>query len=215
MYFAPALEDLCLKWHVPSRTAAALFVALANGAPDLASTAYMFRQGEGAIELPWKGNRPRSLQDHDVQRLCTGQGDMAFGALLGASTYVCMNVVGMIISMKPTSPMQANLALIRDIAGYLLMLLVLVPVFIFGLSRFWVIVLNGLYAALTSALPAVVIILVPQQHLIQDVHLSADFLIMSWTRQSLSVCSYNICGGRVEQTWSSATLPLLRFAGCI
>jgi Ca2+/Na+ antiporter len=45
MYFAPALEDLCIRWQVPPRTAAALFVALANGAPDLAAIAHMFKAG--------------------------------------------------------------------------------------------------------------------------------------------------------------------------
>lgn len=45
MYFAPALEDLCIRCHVPARTSAALFVALANGAPDLAAAASMFRTG--------------------------------------------------------------------------------------------------------------------------------------------------------------------------
>ena len=52
MYFAPALEDLCVRWHVPPRTAAALFVALANGAPDLAASGTMFKSGaclEGVI----------------------------------------------------------------------------------------------------------------------------------------------------------------------
>eukprot|EP00892_Ulva_mutabilis_P007411 jgi/Ulvmu1/5041/UM021_0058.1 len=122
MYFAPALEDLCLKWNVPSRTAAALFVALANGAPDLASTGYMFKQG---------------------------QGDMAFGALLGASTYVCMNVIGMIIQLPPSGPMPANPAVVRDIAGYLVLLLCLLPIFTSGLSRSMVIILNSLYAGLT------------------------------------------------------------------
>lgn len=75
---------------------------------------------------------------------------MAFGALLGASTYVCMNVVGMVILLKPKGPMQANLALVRDVAGYLILLLVMLPIFMSGLSRFWVIVLNGMYAALTG-----------------------------------------------------------------
>lgn len=49
MFFAPALADLCVRWHVPPRTAAALFVALANGAPDLASTSRMIRQGMASV----------------------------------------------------------------------------------------------------------------------------------------------------------------------
>lgn len=75
---------------------------------------------------------------------------MAFGALLGASTYVCMNVIGMIILLKPSGPMRADPALIRDIAGYLLLLLLTLPIFITGLSWSWVLVLNGVYAALTG-----------------------------------------------------------------
>ena len=75
---------------------------------------------------------------------------MAFGALLGASTYVCMNVVGMIIQLKPAGPMQANPAVVRDIAGYLVLLLCMLPIFTSGLSRSWVITLNSLYAALTG-----------------------------------------------------------------
>jgi Ca2+/Na+ antiporter len=124
MYFAPALEDLCIKWDVPKRTAAALFVALANGAPDLAATGYMFKQG---------------------------QGDMAYGALLGAAAYVCMNVIGMIILLKPKVAMQATPALVRDIFSFLGMLCLLFPIFLSGLSWEWVLVLNGSYAILTCA----------------------------------------------------------------
>jgi hypothetical protein len=124
MYFAPALEDLCIKWDVPKRTAAALFVALANGAPDLAATGYMFKQG---------------------------QGDMAFGALLGAGAYVCMNVIGMIIRLKPKAAMQATPALVRDIFSLLAILCCLFPIFLSGLTWKWVVVLNGTYALLTRA----------------------------------------------------------------
>jgi Ca2+/Na+ antiporter len=124
MYFAPALEDLCIKWSVPKRTAAALFVALANGAPDLASTGYMFKRG---------------------------QGDMAFGALLGASAYVCMNVIAMIIRLKPKGPVQATPALLRDIISYGAMLCLLFPIFLSGLTREWMLVLSGSYALLTGA----------------------------------------------------------------
>lgn len=85
-----------------------------------------------------------------MRMIHSGQGDMAFGALLGASTYVCMNVIGMIILLKPSGPMQANPALIRDVAGYLVLLLLMLPIFISGLSRFWVTVLNSAYAALTG-----------------------------------------------------------------
>ena len=46
MYFAPALEDLITRWRVPPRTAAAVFVAMANGAPDLASAGHMLKDGE-------------------------------------------------------------------------------------------------------------------------------------------------------------------------
>jgi hypothetical protein len=49
MYFAPALSDICERWSVPPRTAAALFVALANGAPDLAATGSMFKIGLSAF----------------------------------------------------------------------------------------------------------------------------------------------------------------------
>lgn len=122
MYFAPALEDLCIKWDVPKRTAAALFVALANGAPDLAATGYMFKQG---------------------------QGDMAFGALLGAGVYVCMNVIGMIILLQPKVDMQATPALIRDIVSFLVILCCLFPIFLTGLTWKWVLVLNCTYALLT------------------------------------------------------------------
>ena len=124
MYFAPALEDLCIKWDVPKRTAAALFVALANGAPDLAATGYMFKQG---------------------------QGDMAFGALLGAGAYVCMNVIGMIILFKPKAAMQATPALLRDILSFLGILCFLFPIFMSGLTWKWVVILNGTYAVLTGA----------------------------------------------------------------
>lgn len=124
MYFAPALEDLCIKWDVPKRTAAALFVALANGAPDLAATGYMFKQG---------------------------QGDMAFGALLGAGAYVCMNVIGMIILLKPKVAVQATPALLRDILSFLGILCFLFPIFVSGLTWKWVVILNGAYALLTGA----------------------------------------------------------------
>lgn len=53
MYFAPALEDLCIRCRVPARTSAAIFVALANGAPDLAAAANMFRTG--ALGACWTG----------------------------------------------------------------------------------------------------------------------------------------------------------------
>jgi hypothetical protein len=63
MYFAPALEDLCIRCHVPARTSAALFVALANGAPDLAAAANMFRAGACKA-------RPRTVQPCDTSTPC-------------------------------------------------------------------------------------------------------------------------------------------------
>lgn len=34
--FGPSLEDICTQCKVPQRTAAIIFMALANGAPDMA-----------------------------------------------------------------------------------------------------------------------------------------------------------------------------------
>lgn len=82
----------------------------------------------------------------------TGQGDMAYGSLLGGGTYVCMYVVGAVLALKPTGTLDANVALVRDVASYLILLLLLLPVFVWGLTLGSVLLIMAFYVVLTGAL---------------------------------------------------------------
>jgi Sodium/calcium exchanger protein len=83
--------------------------------------------------------------------LPAGQGDMAYGALLGAGSFVNMFVVGSILQSKPASSVQANPALIRDISSYLVMLGLLLPAFLSGLTLTNALAMVGFYALLLGA----------------------------------------------------------------
>jgi len=79
---------------------------------------------------------------------------MAYGALLGAGAYVCMYVVGAILALKPIGALQANVALVRDVASYLVLLLLLLPAFIWGLTLGTVLLMTAFYLALTGVASA-------------------------------------------------------------
>lgn len=76
---------------------------------------------------------------------------MAYGSLLGAGVYVCMYVVGAVLELRPAGALHANVALVRDVASYLVLLLLLLPAFIWGLTLGTVLLMTAFYIALTGA----------------------------------------------------------------
>ena len=108
MYFAPSLEDLCIRWRVPPRTAAALFVAMANGAPDLASTSHMIRLGAFALRSDqsiWHGNNIlhavcvcSQLKVDSVARACGPRTRAYVSAHVLAPTSHMIHMVALILS---------------------------------------------------------------------------------------------------------------------
>jgi hypothetical protein len=79
---------------------------------------------------------------------------MAYGALLGAGSFVCMFVVGSVLRRKPACATPANAALVRDVCGYLCMLLFLVPAFKFGMSVVNALAMVAFYLVLLGTLRA-------------------------------------------------------------
>lgn len=85
--------------------------------------------------------------------MSAGQGDMAYGALLGAGSFVNMYVVGSILRSCAPQGVPTNVALLRDIASYLAMLALLVPAFTLGLSLANVVAMASLYATVLGKPP--------------------------------------------------------------
>lgn len=78
---------------------------------------------------------------------------MAYGAMLGAGAFVCMFVVGLILSKAPAEPLAVNPALVRDVGGYMVILLLLLPTFSHGLTAVHVVAMAGFYVILAGAPP--------------------------------------------------------------
>jgi ABC-type spermidine/putrescine transport system permease subunit II len=98
---------------------------------------------------------------------------MAYGAVLGAGSYVCMYVVGVILARRPETALNANTALVRDIVSFLILLGMLIPAFLSGLSLKLVILMNGFYVLLTGVLLAVIL---HTRHVCRSFQL--DFLLL-------------------------------------
>jgi Ca2+/Na+ antiporter len=76
---------------------------------------------------------------------------MAYGSILGATAYVCMFVVGIVLCAPPHGPLKANTALVRDIISLVAVLLLLLLVFVKGLTMASVVLMAVFYALLTGA----------------------------------------------------------------
>lgn len=77
---------------------------------------------------------------------------MAYGAMLGAGSFVCMFVVGLILSKPPAESLAVNPAMVRDVGGYMVTLLLLLPTFSHGLTVVHVVAMASFYVILVGAL---------------------------------------------------------------